>query len=166
LHDLGAVLDDAVHTVLTAYPSILSALRRRQPPGGAGSGRLSEHQAGILDHLDAEAQLTVGELAARLRVTPATASIQLDRLARLRLVVRERDAADARRVRLRLTDAGARVRRLQSLLDPDRVRDALARLEPAELDTIATGLRLLARGAGATGTDSGKPPRTRRSPRR
>jgi MarR family transcriptional regulator, organic hydroperoxide resistance regulator len=164
------VLDDAVRAVLTAYPTIHSAFRRREVRDAASGRRLSDHQAGILDHLDPDVPITVGELAGRLRVTPATASLQLDQLTRLRLVVRERDEVDGRRVRLRLTEAGTRIRRLRSLLDPDRVREAMARLAPPEQEAVAAGLRLLARGAGELPKDFSETPRapraTRRTPKR
>jgi len=160
------VLDDAVHAVLTAYPTIHSAFRRRQVRDAASGKRLSDHQAGILDHLDPGIPITVGELARRLRVTPATASLQLNQLTRLRLVVRERDNADARRVQLRLTEPGAQVRRLRSLLDPDRVREALGRLAPPEQEMVAAGLRLLARGAGELREDPQEHKRTTRTTRR
>lgn len=160
------MLDDAVRTVLTAYATIHAAFRRRQVRGGAGGGRLSDHQAGILDHLDADAPITVGELAGRLRVTPATASLQLNQLTRLRLVTRERDGVDARRVQLRLTQTGVKVRQLRSLLDPDRVREALDRLAPPEQESVAEGLRLLARGAGELREEPSELKRTSRTTRR
>ena len=100
------MLDDAVHAILSAYPTIHSACRRRDLRDPASGKRLSDHQAGILEHLDVETPITVSELAARLRVTSATASLQLTQLARLRLVTRDRDEADARRVQVRLTDGG------------------------------------------------------------
>ena len=89
----------------------------------------------------------MGDLARQLRVTPATVSLQLSRLARLRLVARARDEHDARRVQLRLTEAGERVRDARTLLDPDRVRAALNRLQAPERDAVVAGVRLLARAA-------------------
>lgn len=138
------MLDDAVHAVLTAYPAIHAACRRRHPLAIRGR-RLSNHLATVLEQLDPIEPLAVGELAARMRVTPGTISLQLDRLARLRLVARARDVRDARRVELRLTEAGARLREQRSLLDPLRVRAALARLPEPERDAVVAGVRLLAR---------------------
>jgi len=160
------VLDDAVQAVLTAYPRIHAAFRRRLIRDGAGGKRLSDHLARILEHLDPDTAITVGELATRLRVSPATASLQLDHLARMRLIIRERDTVDARRVLIRLTDGGVRARQLRSLFDPDRVREALARLEPQEQETVVAGLLLLARGAGGLGEDSGESRKTSRTTRR
>jgi DNA-binding MarR family transcriptional regulator len=162
------VLDDAVQAVLTAYPAIHSACRRRQVRDPVSGRRLSDHQAGILEHLDPVTPVTVGDLASSLRVTPATVSIQLNQLARLRLVTRVRDEVDARRVHLRLTDAGARVRGARSLLDPDRVRAALQRLPTGEQDAVVAGVRLLARVASELPGDTARRPSpiSRKTPKR
>lgn len=143
------MLDHAVQAVLSAYPSIHAACRRRQVRDPASGRRLSAHLAGLLEHLDPVTPIAVGDLAQRLRVTPATISLQLSRLVRLRLVTRTRDETDARRVHLRLTEAGVRLRGGRSLLDPDRVRAALIQLPPAERDAVVAGVRLLARAASA-----------------
>lgn len=164
------MLDSAVQAVLSAYPTIHAACRRRSVRDPASGRRLSDHQAGILEHLDPVTPLTVGELATRLRVTPATISLQLNRLVRLRLVQRARGQDDGRRVLLRLTEAGSRVIEIRSLLDPDRVRAALTRLPPPERDAVVAGVRLLARAAGELPGDgaSGRGPsrRTRSTPDR
>jgi DNA-binding MarR family transcriptional regulator len=151
------VLTDAVQAVLGALPTIHAALRRRQPPRPArargrasppaSARRLSAHLTGLLDLLASDRAVSVGELAARLGVTPATISVQLTRLEQGRLIVRERDARDGRRVGVRLTESGARLRGQRSLLDPARVRAALARLPGPERDAAAAGVVLLARAA-------------------
>jgi DNA-binding MarR family transcriptional regulator len=160
------MLDHAVQAVLSAYPTIHAACRRRSVRDPGTGRRLSEHQAGILEHLDQVVPVQVGALATRLRVTPATISLQLNRLVRLRLVQRIRARDDARRVLLRLTAAGSRVTAIHSLLDPERVRAALIRLPLPEQDAVVAGLRLMARAAGELpGDDSGLqgPPRRPRS---
>jgi len=141
------MLDAATRAVLAAYPAVLAACRRREVREPESGARLSPHLAGILEQLDSRHSLTVGELARRLRVTPATVSLQLVRLVRLRLVSRTRDEQDGRRVRLRLTETGVQVRDAHSLLDPDRVREALARLKVRERGQAVSGLRTLARAA-------------------
>ena len=160
------MLDDAVHAILSAYPTIHSACRRRHLRDPASGKRLSDHQAGILEHLDSETPTTVSDLATRLRVTSATASLQLTQLARLRLVTRDRDQVDARRAQIRLTEAGVRLRGLRSLLDPERVRQALSRLDPPERDAVVAGIRLLAGAAGGLPGESVLARRSPRSPRR
>jgi DNA-binding MarR family transcriptional regulator len=141
------VLDDQVEAILAAYPTLHAAWRRRGVQDQATGRRVSNHQAGILEQLDPAAPITVGELAQRLGVTPATVSIQLARLVRLRLVLREADPGDGRRVRIRLSEAGDRMRNLRSLLDPERVRAALARLTEPEREAAIAGIRALATAA-------------------
>ena len=143
------MLDDQVEAILAAYPSLHAAWRRRGVQDQATGRRVSNHQAGILEQLDPAEPITVGELAQRLGVTPATISIQLARLVRLRLVTREADPGDGRRVRVRLSEAGTRMRNLRSLLDPERVRAALARLPEPEREAAIAGLRALATAAMA-----------------
>ena len=162
------MLDDQVEAILAAYPTLHAAWRRRGVQDQTTGRRVSNHQAGILEQLDPAAPITVGELARRLGVTPATISIQLARLVRLRLVVREADPEDGRRVRIRLSETGARMRNLRSLLDPERVRTALARLTESERETAIAGLRALAAAASALPDTAvsrrATPRRTRRIP--
>ena len=61
--------------------------------------------------------------------------------------MRMRDAVDRRRVHLRLTTAGVRVRQASSVLDPARVEALVARLGDEERDAAISGLALLARAA-------------------
>lgn len=160
------MLDAQVDAVLAAYPALHAAWRRRAVREEASGRRLSNHLAGILDHLDGAEPVTAGDLAQRLGVTPATVSIQLNRLVRLRLVTRQRDESDGRRVLLRLTEGGARLRSRRSLLDPDRVRAALERLDGPEREAAITGLRALVRAAQDLPEIPASKSRTLRKPRR
>ena len=159
------MLDQAVQAVLAAYPTIHAVCRRREVREGTTGRRLPPGLAGLLEHLDPVEPMVVGELARQLRVTPATVSLQLSRLGRLRLVSRARDERDARRVQLRLTEAGERVRDARTLLDPDRVRAALNRLQGPERDAVVAGVRLLARAAAELPGASEAPGSTRRTRR-
>ena len=80
-------------------------------------------------------------------VTPATMSVAIDRLEGKGYVSRLRDAADKRRVHLRLTTAGVRVRQASSVLDVARVEALVARLADDERDAAVRGLALLADAA-------------------
>jgi DNA-binding MarR family transcriptional regulator len=159
------VLDQQVEAVLAAYPALHAAWRRRATRNRAAGRRLSDHQAGILAHLDPATAVTVGDLARLTGVTPATISIQLARLVRLRLVVRERDEHDARRVLVRLSEAGLRIRSERSVLDPDKVRAALARLDAPDRETAVSGIRTLARAARELAGSRAAKPSPRRSRR-
>lgn len=80
-------------------------------------------------------------------VTLSTMSLAVDRLERLGYVRRTRDADDGRRVNLRLTPAGVRVKEAQSVLEPERVRGMLGKLSAGERVDGIRGLELLARAA-------------------
>ncbi|MGE0439426.1 MAG: MarR family winged helix-turn-helix transcriptional regulator [Gemmatimonadales bacterium] len=134
---------DAVAQVLAAYPVIHHALRQREVP--AGEAVVSAHQATVLGHLDQRDGRTVGDLAQTLGLAMPTVSLLIDRLGRLGMVQRDRDAADKRRVLVRLTAAGAQVARDRSLLDPVRVRSLLEELTPDERAAGVAGLTTLAR---------------------
>ncbi len=86
-------------------------------------------------------------LARHMGVTASTMSLSVDRLERLGYVKRTRDAHDRRRVHLRLTPAGARVKAAQSVLEPHRVRGMLAQLARGERDAGIRGLEILAAAA-------------------
>jgi DNA-binding MarR family transcriptional regulator len=108
---------------------------------------LSRHQASVLDHLDEIDPTTLNDLARHMGVTPATMSVAIDRLERKGYVSRLRDAADKRRVHLRLTTAGVRVRQASSVLDVARVEALVARLADDEREAAVRGLALLADAA-------------------
>ena len=77
---------------------------------------------------------TIGYLAERLRVQHHSAVELADRLVEAGLITREADAADRRRVRLRLTRAAeARLGRLSA-----SHLDELQRLRPALLELLGT----------------------------
>jgi DNA-binding MarR family transcriptional regulator len=158
------VLDSAVAAVLAAYPIVLAACRRRRARPPRAARRVSDHLTGLLEHLDLVTPLSIGDLAARARVSPATISLQVDRLVRSRLAHRSRDPRDGRRVLLRLTDEGAIQRTERTLLDPDRVRESLARLPAEQRDALAAGLRALARTAATLPAELETP--RRESPQR
>jgi len=140
-------LPDAARQVLTLYPRIYFACHTRHVPDPETRRLLSRHQASILDHLDEIDPTTVNELARHMGVTPATMSLGLDRLERKGYVARTRDGTDRRRVHVRLTTAGVRIRDSASVLDPSRVEALLARLTTTEREDAIRGLVLLASAA-------------------
>ncbi len=143
------MLDADTRALLDAYPKIYFACHRRHVRDPKTARVLSAHQASILDHLDTVEPTSLTELAAHMGVTPSTMSIAIDRLERHGYVLRARDPGDGRRVHLRLTEAGARIKQAQSVLDPQRVRWLLRQLSPSERADGLRGLALLARAAGA-----------------
>jgi DNA-binding MarR family transcriptional regulator len=136
---------NGVRQVMELYPRIYFACHTRHVRDPETRRLLSAHQASILDHLDEHEPLALLELAKHMGVTPSTMSLNIERLVRRGYVSRERAAEDGRRLKLRITRAGVRLREAKSVLDPARVRALLARLTPDQKEAGIRGLSLLAR---------------------
>jgi DNA-binding MarR family transcriptional regulator len=137
----------AVADVLDAYPKIFFACHRRHVRNTSGRRILSSHQASVLDHLDTVEPTILRELAAHIEITPSSMCLMIDRLERGGYVRRSPDARDARRVNLRLTKAGLRVKEQQKILDAGLVKAMLEGLSVDECETAIAGLQILARAA-------------------
>jgi len=137
----------AADRILDLYPRIYFACHTRHVRDSRSLRLLSRHQASVLDHLDEIDPMTLNQLARHMGVTPGTMSLTVDRLEKKGYVVRMRDTADRRRVHLRLTSAGVRIRQESSVLDPPRVEALVRRLTDRERDLAIQGLSLLARAA-------------------
>jgi len=142
---------EAATKLMSLYPRIYFACHTRHVRDEAKDRTLSRHQASILDHLDEIDPTSMNQLARHMGVTAGTMSMSIDRLERQGYVVRVRDTADRRRVHLRLTTAGVRVRGASSVLDRDRVETLVARLSEEERAAAIRGLELLANAAGGDG---------------
>ena len=132
---------------MTLYPRIYFACHTRHVRDAAQNRVLSSHQASVLDHLDEIEPTSLFNLAAHIGVTPSTMSITIDRLVRGGYVARTRDRRDGRRVHLRLTKAGVRIKSEKSVLDPERVKNVLAQLSPTQRKEALDGLALLAKAS-------------------
>ena len=138
---------DPVRQVLTFYPRIYFACHTRHIRDPRTSRRISAHQVGILDHLDEIEPTGLNDLAKHMGVTASTMSLTVDRLARDGYVKRGPDPRDGRRVALRVTRSGARLRDQMSVLDPELVAAMLKRLSAAKRREALRGLELLAHAA-------------------
>lgn len=137
-----------VDTVLQCYPKIYFACHRRHVKDEQTRTILSAHQAGILDHLDDVEPTSLLSLARHMGVTASTMSLNVDRLERGGYVRRERSKEDGRRVDLRLTPPGVRIKRQQKVLEPELVAAMLDRLDERQRRQALRGLELLAEAAG------------------
>jgi DNA-binding MarR family transcriptional regulator len=146
IQDCTAISDTA-QALLNLYPRIYFACHTRHVRDPLSQRLLSRHQASVLDHLDELEPTTLMDLSRHMGVTAGTMSVTVDRLERKGYVVRLRDAADKRKVHLRLTSAGVRVRDASSVLDVARVEALVRRLSDAERQRAIDGLRLLAHAA-------------------
>lgn len=88
--------------------------------------------------------IAAGEVAALMHLDPSTVTGILRRLAARRLIVRHADPADARRVRLTLTDKGRTIDRRSAGTVEAAVRRTLAELSPEEIAAASRVLTLLA----------------------
>jgi DNA-binding MarR family transcriptional regulator len=138
---------DPVRDLLGHYPRIYFACHTRHVRDPQTGRAVSAHQASILDHLDEVEPTSLTDLAEHMGVTLGTMSIAVERLARNGYVTRLRDPVDGRKVHLRVSPSGMRLREAKSVLDPKRVKALLACLSPAERAEGIRGLALLARAA-------------------
>jgi DNA-binding MarR family transcriptional regulator len=143
------VRDRDVRALLDAYPRVYFACHTRHVRDPRTGAALSTHQASILDHLDEVDAMTMTDLAGHMGVTVATMSLAIDRLEEKAYVRRAKDPTDRRRVLLRVTADGVRVREAKSVLDPVRVEQVLAQLPAADRAAALRGLALLAKASGA-----------------
>jgi DNA-binding MarR family transcriptional regulator len=133
--------------VLAGYPRIYFACHTRHVKDPSTGREVSAHQASILDHLDEVDPMSMTDLAGHMGVTVATMSLAIDRLETRSYVRRDRDPRDGRRVLLRITAAGVRLREAKSVLDPVRVEQVLGQLSDADREAALKGLDLLARAS-------------------
>jgi DNA-binding MarR family transcriptional regulator len=147
---------EAARDLMSLYPRIYFACHQRHVKDPLTQRMLSRHQASVLDHLDEQDAVTLNGLARHMGVTPATMSLTIDRLERKGYVARLRDTADRRRVNVRLTAAGVRVREASSVLDPALVDSLMERLGASDRDAAIRGLTLLADAAQAQMAEQGE----------
>src|SRR5258708_156523 len=121
----------AVDQLLANYPKIFLACHSRHTRDPKTGEEISARQASLLDHLDEVEALSLNALTRHLGVTVGSASVMVERLVRGGFVRRERDKTDKRKLNLKLTAKGARVRDAQTVLDAGRAEDLLAQLSPA-----------------------------------
>lgn len=129
------------------YPRIYLACHTRHVNDPGKNVKLTANQASILDHLDEEEPVTLQELSLHMGVTPSTMSITVNRMVTLGYVQRDKDKGDSRKVRLKLSKEGLKVKKSKSVLDGERVKAMLQRLTADELTTALKGLGLLSYAA-------------------
>jgi DNA-binding MarR family transcriptional regulator len=132
---------------MQSYPKIYFACHTRHVQDEKTNQRISGHQASILDHLDELDPTSMLTLAGHMGVTASTMSLTIDRLVRAGYVTRDRDAVDARKVALRLTKDGARLKERKSVLDRNLVAAMLGGMKPRERSAGLAGLEMLAKAA-------------------
>ena len=138
---------DLVFRIQRDYPRIYLACHVDHVRARTSTHGISSRDASLLAHLDASDAQTAGELAAHLGIAASTLSSTLTRLESLGYLDRVRGAADRRFVAPKLTAKGRNAVAGTSVLNAERVAEALQCLTPAERNRAADGLALLARAA-------------------
>jgi DNA-binding MarR family transcriptional regulator len=133
--------------LLDAYPAIFLACHRRHVRDDERGKAITEHQASVLNHLDAARPTTVSKLAEHIGVGRSAMSITVARLVRDGYIARKRSPADGRSIGLTLTRAGARIKEQNTVLDPDLLKQMFRLIPPNELETALQGIERLAKGA-------------------
>jgi DNA-binding MarR family transcriptional regulator len=149
------VRDEDTKRLLADYPRIFFACHARHVRDPKTRRLLSAHQASVLDHLDEVQATTLMGLAKHMGVTPSTMSLTIERLVRRGYVLRIRHSGDRRRLELRLSPAGERIREASSVLEPARVRALLSGMPQTQREHALHGLALLARAADRLVADKG-----------
>ncbi len=144
--DASGTLDERLQGALAK----LSLAARHDYRTQARDAGLSAVQAQILTLLVQDGPMEVGQLAARLALTPATVSDSVSALERRGLVVREPVPRDRRRVRVKPTARGKRTGRTLASW-PELFQQGIADLSQAEKElllrvVIRMILSLLAKG--------------------
>jgi DNA-binding MarR family transcriptional regulator len=147
LHFNAGMLTEAVQTFVECYPRVFHACHGRHVVDPAAKKVLSQRQASVLDHLDLLEPIHLDQLCRHMGIKASGMSLMIERLVEGGYVRRTPDERDARRVKLRLTRAGARIKAQQKVLDPDRVGDLLKRLDPQQQRQAVAALAELARAA-------------------
>ncbi|HZW45942.1 MAG TPA: MarR family winged helix-turn-helix transcriptional regulator [Microvirga sp.] len=111
-------------------------------------------QEQVLQALASSGPMTMGDLAAILRVRPPTASKTVSRLSSLKLIERHTEPGDARVVRVKLTKEGKRKAAAIDALWDEVEAELLAGFDNKERKRLRKLLRKAAKNlAGITGAD-------------
>jgi DNA-binding MarR family transcriptional regulator len=124
-----------------AYRRVWGALHRGDEPD------LGQHERQLLHHVPAEGGVALSWLARHLALPKSTTSVLLKDLERRGFLRRERDARDERRLAVVLTGVGHARMRADTVLDPDRLAQALARLPARRRASLLAGMEALAAAA-------------------
>jgi len=141
------MLDSRIRRLLDAYPTIFRACHRQHLRVDEAGNAITEHQASVLDHLDAKRATTLSKLAEHMGASRSTMSTTVGRLVRGGYVTGVRDKGDARCVGLTLTPTGAHVKEQNTVLEPASLKEMFRLMPAAELETALQGIECLAKYA-------------------
>jgi DNA-binding MarR family transcriptional regulator len=133
-------LEKAVEDLLRATGQLLRRLRAESNPT-----ELTWSQVATLARLDEGGPMTTADLARAEAVKPQSMSTSLSYLEQDGLIQRRPHPTDGRQMLVALTDAGIAVRRRNSHLKREWLLAAMAKLDPAEQQTLLAAVALIKR---------------------
>ncbi len=132
---------------MAAYPTVYLACHREHVHADEQGKPITEHQAGVLDHLDVARPTTPSRLADHMGVSRSTMSSTISRLEHAGLVVRQPAGSDRRSIGLTLTPAGKRIQDQNTVLNPTLVHQIFTLMPAKEADSALAGIESLAKYA-------------------
>jgi MarR family transcriptional regulator, organic hydroperoxide resistance regulator len=125
------------------YRRIWGALNRPDDPD------LSQHERQVLHHVVPSGGVALTWLAGHLGLPKSTTSVLVKSLAARGFVERARDPEDERRLAIKLTEKGRRTVERDTVLKPDALAEAMAKLDAKTRKALLEGLERLAEAAEA-----------------
>lgn len=144
---LLAMFEAEIRRLLVAYPTIYLLCHRRHIRDDENGVMVTAHQASILDHLDIQTPTTLSELAEHLGIGRSAMSIQVSQLVRRGYIRRRTIRFGGRTAGLTLTATGNRVKKQNTVLDPELVKSLFASMPKAELEPALQAVERLAKYA-------------------
>ena len=114
---------------------------------------LTMAQAKLLYVVMAAGELSLSEIAGRLRVTPSTASGAVDHLVGLGLLSRVEDPSNRRQIRVSLTPRGLKAIREISELGTRQMTALFQNVSDENLEVVQRAIRILSDAVDAMGAD-------------
>jgi DNA-binding MarR family transcriptional regulator len=137
-------MHELVSEIQRLYPQIYLACHVEHVRARSTEWRLSARDSSVLAHLDRKLATSPRTLAAHLSVAASTLSATIVRLENLGYIKSSVIPADRRQRELRLTDLGVEAMASTSVLDRNRVKEMVDKLNPRERRTVQEGFALLA----------------------
>jgi DNA-binding MarR family transcriptional regulator len=133
-------LEEAVTALLLATGQLIRRLRAE-----SNSGELTWSQVAIMARLDESGPMTTADLARAESVRPQSMGGALAGMEQEGLVKRRPDPTDGRQVLFALTAEGRNARRMASLAKREWLLAAMAKLAPAERQTLISAVDVMRR---------------------
>jgi DNA-binding MarR family transcriptional regulator len=135
-----ADLEIAVNELTASIGQLLRRLRTEANPEELNLSQLS-----VLSRLDQQGDMTTADLARAETMKPQSMGTILASLEQEGLVERHPHPTDGRQILFALTDEGTEVRRKRGIAKREWLLAAIARLEPAEVQTLMAAIPLIKR---------------------